>query len=209
MSTVRSSTVRLCCIAVLAALLILMALTPLGYIPIGPLRLTLLMLPVAVGGAVLGPRAGLVLGTVFGLTSFFTCFGMDPFGAVLLGISPLRTAVMCIVPRMLAGLLPALLCRLIRQRSAGRAVGVAATALSCALTAALNTLFFLGTLWLLFGSALANDAQVTALLGGAVTTFAAVLVGLAGVNAIVEVAVNLIAGTAISAALQKALAGKL
>ena len=142
MSTVRSSTVRLCCIAVLAALLILMALTPLGYIPIGPLRLTLLMLPVAVGGAVLGPRAGLVLGTVFGLTSFFTCFGTDPFGAVLLGISPLRTAVMCIVPRMLAGLLPALLCRLIRRRSSGRAVGVAATALSCALTAALNTLFF-------------------------------------------------------------------
>ena len=98
MSTVRSSTVRLCCIAVLAALILLMTFTGIGYIPLGPLKLTLLALPVAIGGAVLGPTAGLLLGTIFGLSSFFTCFGMDAFGSVLLGINPVATAVMWLLP---------------------------------------------------------------------------------------------------------------
>lgn len=206
MSTIRSSTLRLCCIGVLAALLILMTLTGIGYIPIGPLKLTLLALPVAIGGAVLGPRAGLILGTVFGLTSFFTCFGMDAFGTVLLGVQPFFTAIVCIVPRMLAGWLPALLCTWLQRRS--RANGIAAVgtaALSCGLTAGLNTLLFLGALWLFFGRDLAGNPAVTDVLGGSVTTFAAVLIGFAGVNAIIEVVLNLTAGTAISVALQKAL----
>lgn len=202
MSTVRSSTVRLCCIAVLAALILLMTFTGIGYIPVGPLKLTLLALPVAIGGAVLGPKAGLLLGTIFGLSSFFTCFGMDAFGSVLLGINPVATAVMCILPRMLAGFLPALLAAGMRRRFKKP---VLSAAVSCGLTAGLNTLLFLGALWLLFGQQLASDSRVIELLGGAVTTFTAVLVGFAGVNALVEVALNLTAGTAISTALNKVL----
>ena len=201
MSTVRSSTVRLCCIAVLAALILLMTFTGIGYIPLGPLKLTLLALPVAIGGAVLGPTAGLLLGTIFGLSSFFTCFGMDAFGSVLLGINPVATAVMCILPRMLAGFLPALLAAGIRHRKKP----VLSAAVSCGLTAGLNTLLFLGALWLLFGQQLASDPRVTELLGGAVTTFTAVLVGFAGVNALVEIALNLTVGTAVSTALSKVL----
>lgn len=202
MSTVRSSTVRLCCIAVLAALILLMTFTGIGYIPLGPLKLTLLALPVAIGGAVLGPKAGLLLGTIFGLSSFFTCFGMDAFGSVLLGIHPVATAVMCILPRMLAGFLPALLAAGIRRRWKKP---VLSAAVSCGLTAGLNTLLFLGALWLLFGQQLASDPRVTELLGGAVTTFTAVLVGFAGVNALVEIALNLTVGTAVSTALSKVL----
>lgn len=202
MSTVRSSTVRLCCMAVLAALIVLMTLTGIGYIPLGPLKLTLLALPVAIGGAVLGPTAGLILGTVFGLTSFFTCFGMDAFGSVLLGIRPWAIAVVCIVPRMLAGYLPALLAALLRCR---RCPAPLAAAVSCGLTAGLNTLLFLSSLWWLFGRELASDPQVMALLGGSVNTFAAVLMGFAGVNAIVEVALNLTVGTAVSTALARVL----
>ncbi len=202
MSTVRSSTVRLCCMAVLAALIVLMTLTGIGYIPLGPLKLTLLALPVAIGGAVLGPAAGLFLGTVFGLTSFFTCFGMDAFGSVLLGIRPWAIAVVCIVPRMLAGYLPALLAAFLRCR---RCPAPLAAAVSCGLTAGLNTLLFLSSLWWLFGRELASDPQVTALLGGSVNTFAAVLMGFAGVNAIVEVALNLTVGTAVSTALVRVL----
>lgn len=202
MSTVRFSTVRLCCMAVLAALIVLMSLTGIGYIPLGPLKLTLLALPVAIGGAVLGPTAGLILGTVFGLTSFFTCFGMDALGTILLGIRPWATAVMCIVPRMLAGYLPALLAAQLRRRRCPMAL---TAAVGCGLTAGLNTLLFLGSLWCLFGKELASDPQVTGLLGGSVNTFAAVLMGFAGVNALIEIALNLTAGTAISAALAKAL----
>ena len=74
-------------LAVLTAILLVMAFTPLGYLKLGPLSITFLTLPVAVASVVLGPQAGLIMGAVFGLTSFFQCFGMDEFGVTLLSIS--------------------------------------------------------------------------------------------------------------------------
>ena len=207
MAKISQKTVQLCCTAVLMALIIFMTLTGFAYIPVGPLKLTLNALPVAIGGAVLGPYAGAVLGATFGLTSFATCFGMDPFGTVLFGIDPIKTCIMCVVPRVLCGLLPALLCVMLRKNSKNRHWNqVWTSALSCGLTALLNTLLFLGALWLLFGHEMATNEQVIAALGGqAVTGFIAVLVGFAGVNAILEVALNLTAGTAVSKALLHAL----
>ena len=189
---------QLSCTGVLAALIILMTLTGIGYIPIGPLKLTLNTLPVAIGGAVLGPTAGLILGTVFGLTSFATCFGMDAFGTVLMGISPIFTFLMCVLPRVLCGWLPALLRKWLQRYDRQQ---LWTTALSGGLTAGLNTLLFLGSLWLYFGKDLATDPNLINLLGGAVTSFVTVLVVLAGVNAIIEIGVNLVLGTAISKAL--------
>ena len=189
---------QLSCTGVLAALIILMTLTGIGYIPIGPLKLTLNTLPVAIGGAVLGPTAGLILGTVFGLTSFATCFGMDAFGTVLMGISPIFTFLMCVLPRVLCGWLPALLRKWLQRYDRQQ---LWTTALSSGLTAGLNTLLFLGSLWLYFGKDLATDPNLINLLGGAVTSFVTVLVVLAGVNAIIEIGVNLVLGTAISKAL--------
>ena len=189
---------QLSCTGVLAALIILMTLTGIGYIPIGPLKLTLNTLPVAIGGAVLGPTAGLILGTVFGLTSFATCFGMDAFGTVLMGISPIFTFLMCVLPRVLCGWLPALLRKWLQRYDRQQ---FWTTALSSGLTAGLNTLLFLGSLWLYFGKDLATDPNLINLLGGAVTSFVTVLVVLAGVNAIIEIGVNLVLGTAISKAL--------
>lgn len=198
--------VQLCCTAVLMALIIFMTLTGFAYIPIGPLKLTLNALPVAIGGAVLGPYAGAILGAAFGLTSFATCFGMDAFGTVLCGIDPLETFIMCVVPRILCGLLPALLCAWLRKNARNKEWNqIWTSALTCGLTALLNTALFLGALWIFFGRELATNEQLIALLGGAVESFVAVLVGFAGVNAILEVALNLAAGTAVSKALLYAL----
>ena len=198
--------VQLCCTAVLMALIVFMTLTGFAYIPIGPLKLTLNVLPVAIGGAVLGPYAGAVLGATFGLTSFATCFGMDAFGTVLCGIDLFETFIMCVVPRVLCGLLPALLCVWLRKNPRSKQWNqIWTSALTCGLTALLNTVLFLGALWLFFGRELATNEQLITMLGGAVESFVAVLVGLAGVNAILEVALNLIAGTAVSKALLHAL----
>ncbi len=192
---------QLCCTGVLAALIILMTLTGIGYIPIGPLKLTLNTLPVAIGGAVLGPQAGLILGTIFGLTSFATCFGMDAFGTVLMGINPVLVFLMCVLPRVLCGWIPALLRQWLQRYDRHH---IWTSALSCGLTAALNTLLFLGSLWLYFGHDLATDPNLINLLGGAVTSFVTVLVVFAGINAVIEIGVNLTLGTAISKALMKA-----
>ena len=75
-------------LALLAAIVLVLAYTPLGYIHIGPLAITPIMIPVTVGAILLGPTEGAILGGIFGLTSFSTCFGSDMFGTTLMGINP-------------------------------------------------------------------------------------------------------------------------
>lgn len=187
--------------AVLAALQFAMIFTGVGYIPIGPLRLTVLTLPIAIGGALLGPVSGTVLGAVFGVSSFLTCIGVfapDPFGAILVGIDPLLTAVMCIVPRILCGLLPALLSRLLQRWDKSKWLAFSS---ACLLTPALNTVLFMSALWVFFADSFVNNAELVAFLGGQIASIGALFIAFAGVNAIVEAAVGLVLGTAVCKAL--------
>ena len=55
---------RMVILAVLIALTLVMALTPLGYLKIGALSISFLCIPIAIGATVLGPTAGLILGTL-------------------------------------------------------------------------------------------------------------------------------------------------
>ena len=48
-------------IALLMAITIVLAATPLGYIPAGVLSFTIMVLPVAIGGVLMGTPAGLIL----------------------------------------------------------------------------------------------------------------------------------------------------
>ena len=57
-------------IAMLTAIILILAFTPLGYIRTGGLEITLIVIPVAVGAVILGPVGGMILGAVFGITSF-------------------------------------------------------------------------------------------------------------------------------------------
>ena len=58
-------------LALMVAIIIVMALTPLGYIKTPGLSVTLLTIPVTVGAVMLGPAGGAVCGATFGLTSFY------------------------------------------------------------------------------------------------------------------------------------------
>ena len=48
--------------ALLVAIILLMAFTPIGYIKTAGLGITLIVVPVAVGAVTLGPTAGAILG---------------------------------------------------------------------------------------------------------------------------------------------------
>ena len=63
-------------LGLLTAVLLVMSFTPLGYLNIGPLAITLNMIPVAISAAALGPFGGAVTGAVFGMTSFLQCLGI-------------------------------------------------------------------------------------------------------------------------------------
>lgn len=181
--------------AVLAALLIFLMISGLGYIPTGfGFTITILMLPVAIGAILLGPAVGAFLGFVFGLTSFATCFlGMDPFGVALLAISPWKTAVVCLVPRILCGWLCGLIFKGLQKIDKTQFLSYGVASVSAAL---LNTFFFLFALWIFFGT----DPAVTQYTGGSSNLF--LLIGaLGGVNALIEAASCLVLGTAITKAL--------
>lgn len=95
-------------LALLMAITVLLAATPLGYIPAGVLSFTIMVLPVAVGGVLLGLPAGLVLGLTFGVTSFLKA-PTEALGQLMLGYSGLFTAFVCIAPRVCVGLFAGLM----------------------------------------------------------------------------------------------------
>ena len=55
--------------ALFTAIIVIMAFTPLGYIPLVVINATVIHIPVILGALFLGPKKGAFLGFVFGLTS--------------------------------------------------------------------------------------------------------------------------------------------
>ncbi len=93
--TQKSKWVTLSLSALICAIIILMAFTPLGYLKVGVLEITFIAIPVTVGAVVLGPLYGAFFGAVFGITSFVQCFGFSAFGTILFGINPFFCFFVC------------------------------------------------------------------------------------------------------------------
>ena len=191
-SSRRNSTVKLTVTAALAAIIVVMTFTPIGYLNIGIVEITFLTIPVAIGAIICGPGAGALLGGVFGLTSYMQCFGIgrpSPFGAALLAINPVATTVLCLVPRVLAGLLAGLIFKAFKNKSG--TLSYAVTSLS---TGVFNTLFFVIVLLLGFSTESLSSLQ----LGDSMLK---IISSLVTVNAVIEWAVCLVVGLAVSKAL--------
>lgn len=188
-------TKKLVILALLTGILVLMAYTPLGYLKVGALSITLNMIPVAIGAVALGPTGGAILGTVFGITSFVQCFGGDPFGTMLAGYSLLGTFVVCIVSRTLAGFLVGLIYKLLSKKAANSYVLFPVIGL---LAAVFNTLFFMTSLMAIFG----NTAELSQMRGG--MNLLAFMCAFVGINAVFEIIASTVVTGAVAAALKKA-----
>lgn len=200
MAKATEKTRRLTQLALLVAIMLVLAFTPLGYLKLGPaLEITFMTIPVAVGAILLGPASGAFLGGVFGLTSFIQCFGMSQFGATLLGIDAVRTFLVCMVSRVLMGWLCGLIFKALHKLDKTRFLSYAVASLSAAV---LNTVFFMGLLMLLFGQ---TDFILNMRGGMNLIAFLAAFVGIQGV---VEAIVAFALGTAISKAVSVVLARK-
>ena len=180
--------------ALLVAIILLMAFTPIGYIKTAGLEITLIVVPVAVGAITLGPKAGAILGGVFGITSFIQCFGMSAFGSVLLGINPIFTFIVCVPTRILEGWLTGLIFNGLVKTKLPKTASVTIASLCCPL---LNTLFFMGSLVILFADTMRTQFGMTK-----VIPFIAAFVG---INGLIEAAICFVLGAAIAEALRRAL----
>ena len=181
----------------LTAVLLVMSFTPIGFLTIGPLAITLNMIPVAIGAIALGPKGGAILGAVFGITSFLQCIGIggtSPMGVILFEINPLLAFIQRFLPRLIMGILTAYIYKFVKKAFGS----VAACYASGFFAAFLNTLLFMSLLVLLFG----NTEYMTELMDGKnVIVFICTFVG---INAVLEMAVSTVLTGIITRALEKA-----
>ncbi len=195
-----SKLVKFVQLAVLAAIVVVMSFTPLGYLKIGPLSIALVIIPVVTGAIVLGPGAGAFMGLVFGVTSFAQCFGMDAFGTTLCSINPFFTFIMCIPTRVLAGFLCGLIfkgmSKGLKGKSAEASYPVAAVS-----GPIFNTLFFMSCLVLLFGK---TEFIQNMMASSGAENLLMFFVLMIGVNGLVEIASCLVVASALSKALNVA-----
>lgn len=112
--------------ALFTAIIVIMAFTPLGYIPLVVINATIIHIPVILGALFLGPKKGAFLGFVFGLTSFInntvkaataSAFVFSPVLAYnVVGVSGIfKSLYICFVPRILVGVVPYFVWLLIRR----------------------------------------------------------------------------------------------
>ena len=178
MKTNRVDTRRMVLLAMLSGILLVMSFTPLGYLNIGPLAISLNMIPVAIGAVALGPGGGAILGAVFGITSCLQCVGIggtSHMGVILFEISPVLTIIQRLVPRVLAGCLTGVVyggLHKLHQRYAAYVAGFCA--------ALFNTVLFMAALVLLFG----KTPYLQDLIAG--RNILVFILGFVGINALVE-----------------------
>ena len=170
-------------IALVVVLQIVSALIP----PIGGVvSFTLTLIPVVVGAILFGVRGGAVLGFSFGLIVLINCIaGLDVGGNILWVQNPFLTALICLVKGTAAGVVPALLYRLVKgeKDTKGRKY---VSSLVAALSAPLvNTGLFVCGMLLFFSETLRVWA-------GGSDMVSYIFVGLAGINFLVEFTLNVL-----------------
>ena len=188
------NTFKLTLTAIFTAIIIVMSFTPLGYLKVGVIEITFTTIPVALGAMIAGPAVGAFLGFAFGMTSFIQCFGFSAFGAALLGINPIFTAIVCLVPRILMGWLTGLIFKGLRSKCSKPLV---ANFVGGIVAPLLNTLFFMSALILLFW----NTEFIQSLASG--MNILAFVVAFVGINGLIEAVVAAIINIPASRALEK------
>ncbi len=183
----------LCEIALLVAIELVMKLIGLGSVPVGPLYMSFLTVPIAVGAILLGPMCGAILGGVFGLISFKDAVtGVSVMTGTFFQISPLHTLILCVAMRVLMGLCVGWLFRLLQTVAPTKNIRYVISALAAPL---LNTLFFMGYICLFFYQTDYVQNLLSTLGVANPLTFVVALVGIQG---LVEAVVCTVVGSAVA-----------
>ena len=178
-------------IAVFAALIIALQMCS-SFIKIGATSFSFVLVPIVLGGMLMGVSVGAALGALFGVIVLVAALaGLDPFTLYLLGENPAFTVFLCLIKGIAAGVVPALLYKLVSKKNGYVAVFVAAASAPI-----MNTGLFIAGAFIISGTV--GDAMTS--LGvdiSGLSPFYIILVLCVGVNFFVEFAINLICSPAI------------
>lgn len=187
MTNTKEKTLKMVQVAFMAALIVVLQLVSTMTAGLLPVNITLTLMPIVIGGMLLGPAYGTALGIIFGLIVLVLCAaGMDAGGAILFQANPFLCSLLCILKGGAAGFAPAMLFKKTGdfvKKSDAHFFGV--TTLGAALCPILNTGIFCLGMILFYKDILVSWA-------GGTNVITYMLLGLTGINFVIEFAINVI-----------------
>ena len=172
---------RMSGIALLIALVVVLQVLSGVIPPVGGFSISLVLIPIVLGGAIYGPGVGALLGAAFGAIVFINCVsGADPGGHMVLQAGPVLCFLVVMGKGILAGTLSAAAYRVLKPLNPYLAMVVAA--IVCPVV---NTGVFIVCMVSFFSEVLSAWAGGSNILGY-------VLSGLVLMNFVPEVIINII-----------------
>ena len=160
------------CVALMAAIVIVLANTPLGMIQLPVIKATTVHIPVILGAVLLGPLAGGILGGVFGICSLISntmaptllSFAFSPFMSTTGLPGVLKALWISVGCRILIGVVSGWLWKLFEKVHLNQTIALPITGFVGAMV---NTVTVMGSIYLLFAQqyAQAQNVGVTAVWG--------------------------------------------
>ncbi len=189
-NNVGSATLKMVELAILTAIVLVLQLagTAAKLTALGT-SISLVLIPIVLGAVLLGPVSGAWLGGVFGCVTYLMgVFGADGFTFILFTEHPFLTALVCFGKGIAAGWCAGMVYRLLNKR-----VPTASMFLAAATAPVVNTgLFILGAL-------LMSDTLSANFVADGSTVLYFLVIVCAGVNFLLELALNLIVAPSLSA----------
>lgn len=139
-STTKFSTRQLAVIGMLSSISIILGVTGLGFIPVPPVKATIMHVPVIIGAILEGPVVGAMVGLIFGIFSVVQSI-IEPTPVSFVFMNPLVS----VLPRVLIGLTSYYIYKIVKLKS--KSLGIAVGAAVGTLT---NTIGVLGMIYLIY-----------------------------------------------------------
>ncbi|WP_178196084.1 ECF transporter S component [Ligilactobacillus sp. Marseille-Q7487] len=136
---------RLVTLALFGAVIIVQNFVPLlGYIPFGPLNITIIHVTVIIAAIVLGPKDGAIVGGIWGTITFVRAFvwPTSPLATIVF-VNPLVS----ILPRILIGVVAGLVFKELTKHFKNKTLAIGTAAV---LGSMVNTLLVLGQIYLFY-----------------------------------------------------------
>lgn len=161
----KKDTRYLASVALMMAVVILLANTPLGMIQLPIIKATTVHIPVILGAILLGPWAGVILGATFGVCSLvsntiaptLTSFAFSPFMSMSGIIGALKAVWISVGCRILIGLGAGWMWILLRKIKVNEGVSLAVTGFVGSM---INTGTVMGSIYVMFAREYAQARQV-------------------------------------------------
>lgn len=171
-------------VALMAAIVILLANTPLGMIQLPIIKATTVHIPVIIGAILLGPLAGAILGAVFGVCSLISntmaptllSFAFSPFMSTTGLLGAAKAIWISVGCRILIGVVAGWLWIFFKKIKMNKKIyQVIALAITGFVGSMVNTITVMGSIYILFAKqyAEAKEVAVTAVWGLVMTTVTA------------------------------------